>query len=44
MTVYLISAVLRPPPWDKLAELQLLNPYNEQITMGAENGTGLIFG
>jgi hypothetical protein len=33
LTVSLINAVLGPPPWDKLAELQLLNPYNEQITM-----------
>ena len=33
LTVSLINAVLRPPPWDKLAELELLNPYNEQITM-----------
>ena len=33
LTVYLNGAVLRPPPWDKLAELELLNPYNEQIAM-----------
>ena len=33
LTVSLINAVLQPPPWDALAELELMNPYNEQIKM-----------
>jgi predicted transposase/invertase (TIGR01784 family) len=33
LTKSLINAVLHPPPWDRLAELELLNPYTEQMTL-----------
>lgn len=32
LTISLIEAVLQPAPWQRLADLELLNPYTEPIT------------
>jgi predicted transposase/invertase (TIGR01784 family) len=31
--VHLIDAVLAPPPWERLVDVQLLNPYSEKMTL-----------
>ena len=33
LTMALINAVLQPPPWERLVELELLNPYSEKMKL-----------